>query len=146
MPTNNVNAATVTSITNNIKKIIEDTLKYSFENQRIDRKTEFSPNVVLEQLKATPNRNHGEGPMYVEQEYLITVKKKIENKQEYRETSASITFDFEENITVDTLNVEDLALSKLVTVREMEIDVEEYNGKDLVVDISLLVRFRDLRT
>lgn len=141
-----VNAATVISITNNIKKIIEDTLKYNFENQRIDTKAEFKPNVVLEQLKATPNRNHGEGPMYVEQEYAITVKKKIENKQEYRETSAEVTFDFEENITVDALNIEDLVDSKLVTAREMEIDVEEYNGKDLVVNIALTVRFRDLRT
>lgn len=141
-----VNAATVKSITNNIKKIIEDTLKYNFENQRIDTKTEFKPNVILEQIKATPNRNHGEGPMYIEQEYAITVKKKIENKQQYRETSTEITFDFEENITVDALNIENLASSKLVTARDMELDVEEYNGKDLVVNIVLIVRFRDLRT
>lgn len=140
-----VNAATVKSITNNIKKIIEDTLKYNFENQRIDTRTEFKPNVVLEQLKATPNRNHGEGPMYVEQEYAITVKKKVDNKKEYRETSTEITFDFEENITVDALNIDDLASSKLVTVREMELDVEEYNGKDLIINIALTVRFRDLR-
>ena len=140
-----VNAPTVKSITTNLKTIIA-ALKYNFEDGKIDPQAVIKAIVVLEQERATPERNSGEGPMFIEQAYTLTVKRTVTDKNDYREKAAEITFDFEENITVDSLNVGDLEDSKLVTTRDMAIDVDPYDNKQLMVVVALTVRFRDLRS
>ena len=140
-----VNAATVNSITNNIVAIINALPKYLFESDAIDSK--INAWVQLNLGGDTEDENHGEGPMYIEQRYQLLAQREIIDKNDHRTKSAQIKWDLKEAITVAALNVKDLEISRLVSLVELGSSVNDYNSSEgLIVDIDLMVRFRDLRT
>ena len=140
-----VNAATVNSITDNIVAIIEALPKYLFESDSIDQK--INTWVKLNIGGDTEDENHGEGPLYIEQRYQLLAQRQIENKNDFRTKSAQIKWDLKEAITVTALNIGDLEASKLISLVELSSSVNDYDSSEgLIVDIDLMVRFRDLRT
>lgn len=142
----NVNAVTVNAITANLKTIFK-TIKFQFEDGSKNTIAEKITWIQLEQGDTRVENNFGEGPMYAEQDYLLTAQRKIDDKDDHRTKGTEISWELKENITVDALNVGDLASSKLVSLREMETDVNEYNSAEgLIVTANLTVWFRDLRT
>lgn len=139
-----VNAATVNSITDNLVAIIMALPKYLFESDAIDPK--INAWVQLNIGGDTEDENHGEGPMYIEQRYQLLAQREITDKNDHRTKSAQIKWDLKEAITVAALNVGDLETSRLVSLIELGSSVNDYNSSEgLIVDIDLMVRFRDLR-
>ena len=140
-----VNAVTINSITTNLINILEGLEKYTFEKDLDDPKVNVW--VQLNPLGSTEEINHGEGPMYIDQNYEIVAQKQIENKTDHRIRSAEIDWNIKEAITIDSLNVGDLEASLLVSYVEQQSDISAYRSSEgLMVTFSLLVRFRDLRT
>jgi len=135
------NAATIKAITANIREIITDTLEYKFEDVSKDPDVDVLPLAQLDLGVTRPQYNHGEGPMYIEQEYTLTVKRKIASKAAGRLSIPETEMDIEEAITVATLNVNDLAASKLVSWVTKEYDTES-DDRLLTVTADMTVRFR----
>lgn len=140
-----LNATTVNSITTNLINILEKLEKYTFEEDRDDPK--INTWVQLNLIGSTEEINHGEGPMYIDQNYEIVATRQIEDKTDHRLTSAEIDWNIKEAITVDSLNVGDLEDSLLVSYIEQESNISDYRSSEsLIVTVLVLVRFRDLRT
>ena len=140
-----VNAATVNSINDNITAILDAFDLYKFEKDSVGPKVNTW--VQLNHGADTEDENHGEGPMYIEQRFEIVAVREIEDKSDHRTKGAEIKWDIKEAITVATLNVGDLEVSKLISRIEMDSSVNEYNSSEgLIVTVDLMVRFRDLRS
>ena len=139
-----VNAATVNSITDNLISILTALSGFLFEKDSIDPK--INTWVKLNIGTDNEDENHGEGPMYIEQQYEIVAQREITSKSDHRIKGAQIKWDIKEAITVAALNVKDLALSKLVSLVEQDSSVNDYSSSEgLIVMVNVTVRFRDLR-
>jgi|GEM_PF-2811021 len=140
-----VNAATVNSITDNLISILTALSGFLFEKDSIDPK--INTWVQLNIGSDNEDENHGEGPMYIEQQYEIVAQREITDKRDHRTKGAQIKWDIKEAITVAALNVKDLASSKLISIVEQDSSVNEYSSAEgLGVMVNVTVRFRDLRT
>lgn len=139
-----VNAATVNSITDNLISILTALSGFLFEKDSIDPK--INTWVQLNIGGDNEEENHGEGPMYIEQQYEIVAQREITDKSDHRTKGSQIKWDIKEAITVAALNVEDLASSKLISIVEQDSSVNEYSSAEgLVITVNVTVRFRDLR-
>lgn len=140
-----VNAATVNSITDNLISILTALSGFLFEKDSIDPK--INTWVQLNIGTDNEDENHGEGPMYIEQQYEIVAQREITSKSDHRIKGAQIKWDIKEAITVAALNVEDLASSKLISLVEQASSVNDYSSAEgLGITVNVTVRFRDLRT
>ena len=141
-----VNAITVQAIITNLIGILSDDLSgYTFEKDSVSPK--LNTWLQLNLGKSEEEENHGEGPLYIEQAFEIVATRQIDDKTDHRMMEPVIVWDIKEAITVVTLNVGDLAVSKLVTLVEIESDATDYRSSEgLIVVFDLKVKFRDLRT
>lgn len=142
----NVNADTLKSIRLNIIDIIENTIKWKFEDGSHDAEREETYGVSMDLKEFLPEFNHGEGPMYIQQDFEIQVNRTVDGKSDHQSRAFDVICELEENITQENLNTGDLEVSKLVTQREMDYETNEPNSDALIVTAFIKVFFRDLRS
>lgn len=140
-----VNAPTVNSITDNLIAILEGLSGFTFEKDKVDQKihTWVQLNIAADREE----ESHGQGPMYLEQDYEIVAVKEIDDKTDLRITATQVKWTIKEAITVAALNTGDLASpDNLVILVELTSTVDDYSSSGkLLVTINLTVKFRDLR-
>ncbi len=142
----NLNAERVKLIRANLVKIIKETIRWKFEDGSSDgeRETTYGASLTLGEL--IPDFNHGEGKLYPTQVFELEVNRYVNGKADHQSKAIDVTWEIEENITQDTLNVGDLAISRPVTQREIDININDADSDQLVVTALIKVTFEDLRT
>ena len=142
----NLNSERVKSIRANLINIIKDTIKWKFEDGSTDgdRETTYGAKLTLGQL--IPDFNQGEGKLYPTQVFELEVNRQVNGKTDHQSKAIDVMWEIEENISQETLNVGDLAISKPVTQREIDIIINNPDSDMLVVTADIKVTFEDLRT
>lgn len=142
----NLNAERVKSIRANLIKIIKDTIRWKFEDGSTDGEREVTYGAALKLGELIPDFNHGEGKLYPTQIFELEVNRYVDGKTDHQLKAIDVTWEIEENITQDTLNVGDLAISRPITQREIDITINDADSDMLVVVALIKVTFEDLRT
>ena len=144
----NVNAATVLSARDNLISIIENTLKWKFEDGSTDPDRVNKYGASLDMGSPIEDINFGESALYLDHIFNMEVNRTVDGKKDHQYKIIEVQYELLENITFTAMNSGDLATSKLVT-KKPEISIIEISDPDddaLVVRAEIKVTFRDLRT
>ena len=142
----NLNAERVKAIRVNLIKIIKETIRWKFEDGATDGEREVTYGASLKLGELIPDSNHGEGKLYPTQVFELEVNRQVNGKTDHQSKAIDVMWEIEENISQETLNVGDLAISKPITQREIDIIINEPDSEMLVVTADIKVTFEDLRT
>ena len=137
------NLNTVNAITANLKAILE-ALGLKVEDLTYDPDADSTPLCQLDYTGERFGRNHGQGPLYNNIGFDLTILFRKSDPDTSRTEQATWIHKIRDAVTVDALNVDDLAASKLVSlVAHLDVDVE-YRSPMTQITYELHVRYREL--
>jgi len=125
---------TANAITTNIETIVTG-LGYNVRSAT-------EPRALVKEENFEHDRNFGESPLYAEQDYSVTITKQVKDKDLESSEYTTIKFAVAEAISIDGLNIGDLASSKLVADVTPPKANKNYDEQLLTVYITFTVRYR----
>lgn len=135
---------TKNAIQTNLRSIITTTIGYNLENISSDPDVETTPNVFIDIEGEDYGDNHEESKKSNELLIrLLTIYRGLSNVL-INSKFFEITYNFRSSITVDNLNVGDLAVSKLVTwVTHLEAR-KSVDNLLMTVNYNLNIRYKEI--
>ncbi len=100
------------------------------------------PRALVKEENFEHDRNFGESPLYSEQDYSVIITQKVKDPANESSEYTTVKFAVAEAITIDGLNIGDLASSKLVADVTPPKANKNYDEQLLTVYITFTVRYR----
>ena len=109
------NLDTIKAITTNLKAIISTTLAWSREDLSADPHAEETLQAKLIYREERPKHNFGEAPGYIEAFFVVEILTNKTTPDDIRDSLQAGVHGLIDAVTINALNVGDLAASKLVS-------------------------------
>lgn len=139
------NTTNVQAIITNLETIVGTTLGFKLEyNIKDDPDVDTTPGAIILYLGEVFEESFGEKPLYNEIAFLILIKFTEDTPGLIRDKAVTYIHKLREGITIDLLNVGDLAATKIVsrvTHEGADLDNEQPVNQ---IDYSLSIRYREL--